>query len=199
MLKKYFLSAALCGLFAVATPAFANASFQTEEVPAQEQVVAISETAEMTPVEVADHAVATAEKSTRERQLEKARNAEENDSWGGVITIVAMSIVLMALIVLSILFLCFGKISAALLTKKKREAHGMEASFSTSNDDELDSGEVMAAIGMALAEHFGQAHDTEDTILTIKRMQKSYSPWNSKIYNLRQNPEVMSAPRRPLK
>ncbi len=29
----------------------------------------------------------------------------------------------------------------------------------------------------------------EDTILTIRRMRKAYSPWNSKIYNLRAVPE----------
>ena len=55
---------------------------------------------------------------------------------------------------------------------------------------------------MALAEHFGQGHDMEDTILTIKRMKKAYSPWNSKIYNMRQIPEVSAAhatARRPLK
>ncbi|WP_290390901.1 OadG family protein, partial [Paramuribaculum intestinale] len=48
-----------------------------------------------------------------------------------------------------------------------------------------DSGEVIAAISMALAEHSGHGHDMEDTILTIRRMRKAYSPWNSKIYNMR--------------
>ena len=43
---------------------------------------------------------------------------------------------------------------------------------------------------MALAEHFGDQHDMEDTIITIRRLKKAYSPWNSKIYNLRQTPEL---------
>ena len=135
-------------------------------------------------------------------QAEKARNAAENDSFGGAITIIAMSIVLAALIILSILFLLFGKISSATLTKKKREAHGVTADNSEEHHDELDSGEVIAAIGMALAEHFGQGHDMEDTVLTIKRMKKAYSQWNSKIYNLRETPDVKPASassRRPLK
>ena len=135
-------------------------------------------------------------------QAEKARNAAENDSFGGAITIIAMCIVLAALIILSILFLCFGKISTAVMSSKKRKAHGVTSETSEDHHDELDSGEVIAAIGMALAEHFGQGHDMEDTILTIKRMKKSYSPWNSKIYNMRHIPEISPAHaslRRPLK
>ncbi len=135
-------------------------------------------------------------------QAEKARNAAENDKFGGAITIIAMSIVLAALIILSILFLVFGKISSAILTSKKRKAHGVTPETSEEHHEELDSGEVIAAIGMALAEHFGQGHDIEDTILTIKRMRKSYSPWNSKIYNMRHMPEMTAASsslRRPLK
>lgn len=122
-------------------------------------------------------------------QAEKARNAAENDSWGGAITIIAMSIVLAALIVLSLLFLGFGKISSAIQKSKKREAHGVTEVDAQDHHDEEDSGEVIAAISMALAEHMGQGHDIEDTILTIKRMRKAYSPWNSKIYNMRSLPQ----------
>ena len=117
-------------------------------------------------------------------QAEKNQNAAENDGWGGAITIIAMCIVLSALIVLSILFMIFGKISETLLTSKKKKAKEA-AEHSPEDSHELAPGEVIAAIAMALTEHFGEGHDVEDTILTIRRMQKAYSPWNSKIYNLR--------------
>ncbi len=141
----------------------------------------------------------TARKMT---QAEKARNAAENDKYGGAITIIAMCIVLSVLIILSVLFLGFGKISTALHAYKKREAHGVTASEAETHHVESDSGEAIAAIAMALAEHLGQGHDMEDTILTIRRMRKAYSPWNSKIYNLRVVPEVdnrNAAHRRSLK
>lgn len=121
-------------------------------------------------------------------QAEKARNAAENDSFGGAITIIAMCIVLSALVILSVLFLIFGKISSSFHVSRKKKAHGVTSSTAEDHHDELDSGEVIAAISMALAEHFGQGHDMEDTILTIKRMRKAYSPWNSKIYNMRVMP-----------
>lgn len=128
-------------------------------------------------------------------QAEKARNAKENDGFGGAITIIAMCIVLSALVILSLLFLGFGKISSSLQKSRKRKAHGVTEHNAEDHHDELDSGEVIAAISMALAEHLGQHHDLEDTILTIKRMRKAYSPWNSKIYNMRVMP-VQSKPRR---
>lgn len=128
-------------------------------------------------------------------QAEKARNAKENDGFGGAITIIAMCIVLSALVILSLLFLGFGKISSSLQKSRKRKAHGVTENNAEDHHDELDSGEVIAAISMALAEHLGQHHDLEDTILTIKRMRKAYSPWNSKIYNMRVMP-VQSKPRR---
>lgn len=117
-------------------------------------------------------------------QAEKNRNAAENDGWGGAITIIAMCIVVSALVVLSILFLIFGKVSEAILTAKKKRAKAA-AQHAPHDDNGLASGEVIAAISLALTEYFGDKHDIEDTHLTIRRLQKAYSPWNSKIYNLR--------------
>lgn len=125
------------------------------------------------------------------KQAEKANNAAENDSFGGAITIIAMGIVVAALALLSLLFLIFGKISSWMITSKKKRAHGVNDETAEDHHNELDSGETIAAIGMALAEHFGQTHDMEDAILTIRRMKKSYSPWNSKIYNMRSIPPVI--------
>ena len=131
-------------------------------------------------------------------QAEKAENVKENDSWGGAITIIAMLIVIGALVVLSILFNIFGKISAGMLSKKKQEAQGKSVEDVDDHHDNVDSGEVIAAISAALAEHFNDQHDVEDYILTIRRMRRAYSPWNSKIYNIRQEPELAKNPTRPV-
>jgi len=45
------------------------------------------------------------------------------------------------------------------------------------------TGEVSAAISIALHLFFNELHDDEKTILTIKKISKRYSPWSSKIYN----------------
>jgi len=53
---------------------------------------------------------------------------------------------------------------------------------------EAASGDVYAAISMALYELNNEAHDIENMVLTIKRARISYSPWSSKIYGLTQLP-----------
>lgn len=120
----------------------------------------------------------------RMTQAEKNHNAAVNDGWGGAITIIAMCIVISALVVLSILFMIFGKVSESILTARKKKAK-TKAKHAPSDSNELASGEVIAAISLALADYLGGQHDIEDTHITIRRLQKAYSPWNSKIYNLR--------------
>lgn len=217
MLRKYILSVAFCGLAAFGAPIYMQAQEASEpDKECCEQVCKNATdcdacvNADQTNLNVEGdwtnseevNTIQESELTRKAIQAEKARNAAENDSFGGAITIIAMCIVLSALIVLSVLFLIFGKVSSSVITSKKRKAHGVTAETAEDHHDEIDSGEVIAAIGLALAEHLGQGHDMEDTILTIKRMKKSYSPWNSKIYNLRQTPEVHPASasaRRPLK
>ena len=58
------------------------------------------------------------------------------------------------------------------------------------NDDKIQpSAEVSAAIAMALNDLNGEVHDVENAILTFGKNNKSYSPWSSKIYNMRQLPD----------
>ncbi len=47
------------------------------------------------------------------------------------------------------------------------------------------SGEVNAAIAMALYSYFNELHDVESGIVTIQRVSKIYSPWSSKLYNMK--------------
>lgn len=119
MLKKKILSAAICMMLTVAAPAAAavSADPQSEFTP-QTEYTDVSQQGDQTNVEgnwVDSKEVNTVQQSELTRkaiQAEKARNAAENDSFGGAITIIAMFIVIGALVVLSLLFLGFGKISA---------------------------------------------------------------------------------------
>lgn len=135
--------------------------------------------------------VLESEMARKMNQVKKAENAKKYDSFGGGITIIAMCIVIGALIVLSVLFFFFGKISSWFLShKKKQTAKSLRKETDTPSDSNPDTGEVIAAISAALAQHFSTDHDKQDTILTIKRLRKAYSPWNSKIYNMRHSPEI---------
>jgi len=58
------------------------------------------------------------------------------------------------------------------------------------------SGQVCAAISMALVELDNEVHDIEHTILTISRIHRPYSPWSSKIYGINQAPNFIPNKRR---
>jgi Na+-transporting methylmalonyl-CoA/oxaloacetate decarboxylase gamma subunit len=184
MLKKSIIALMFCGAMAT-MPMAAQDANTTEPVAMETTVVAdnAGEAIEEVAVVSEDNA---GEALTAQQQ--KAENLKENDPNGGALTLMSMCIVIFALIVLSLLFLCFGKVSSKLQGQRKKEARG-------SSDESIeaslpDSGEAIAAIAAALAEHFSGKHDMEDTILTIKRMKRAYSPWNSKIYNMREVPQL---------
>jgi hypothetical protein len=47
------------------------------------------------------------------------------------------------------------------------------------------SGEEYAAIAMALYSFFGELHDAESNVITIRHNYKADSQWCSKIFNMR--------------
>ena len=109
-----------------------------------------------------------------------------NDPYGVSMAITAMGVVFCALLCLFICFKTVGKIAVALTSARTQKATGK-------TKEEIKgaapvSGEVYAAIAMALQMHDDDAHDYEDTILTISKVEKRYSPWSSKLYGLRENP-----------
>ncbi len=112
----------------------------------------------------------------------------ERDENGFGMTIMAMCIVFSALLLLCLCFYGIGAINKSISRLNKMKAHGIDTS-AVENVSSVahDSGEEIAAIVMALHEHLN-AHDTENTILTINKVKRAYSPWSSKIYGLREVP-----------
>lgn len=103
---------------------------------------------------------------------------------GIFISVVGYIIVFLALVMLYLVFSNLAKVLNRNLRKKLR-AKGVET---TDEDDLTIPGEVGAAISTALHLHFAEVHDFENTVLTIQKVQKPYSPWSSKLYGLRQTP-----------
>ena len=118
---------------------------------------------------------------------DKIEKFQRLDSAGIMLTLMAMAIVFSALLMLSICFYVFGKINASIARKNKAAAHSGKQSTISEDEIEEDSSEAIAAITMALYQHLN-AHDYEDTVLTINKVKRAYSPWSSKIYTLRETP-----------
>lgn len=49
----------------------------------------------------------------------------------------------------------------------------------------IHSGEVNAAIAMAIYSYLNELHDVESGVMTIKRVSRHYSPWSSKLYSMK--------------
>ena len=102
-----------------------------------------------------------------------------------ILTVLGYSIVFLALL---FLFLTFFNITKLLNYKLKRKLKESGKTI-VETEDKVISGEVSAAISLALMIHFREVHDFESTVITMKKVQKPYSPWSSKIYGLRHYPE----------
>lgn len=127
--------------------------------------------------------------STNNKTLDsnaKMEKFEEHDSVGIGMSISAMSVVFCGLILLYISFKIVGKVAVNLSKRNTMKSKGIDKE--TAKELSQAPGEVYAAISMALHEMQDEVHDVEETVLTITRVKRSYSPWSSKIYTLRENP-----------
>ncbi len=106
------------------------------------------------------------------------------DPWGIGMTVIGYVVVFLALLFLYLIFSNLTRILNFNLVRLLKKTGKMK-------EDKKDlsiSGEVNAAIAMALHLYFAEVHDKESYELTINKVSRTYSPWSSKIYGLRQHP-----------
>lgn len=120
----------------------------------------------------------------------KMEKFEEKDAVGIGMSISAMSVVFVGLILLYVSFKIVGRVSVNLSKRNAMKVKGI-TDKKEAKEKRLGEapGEVLAAVGMALHEVQNDVHDLEETILTITRVKRTYSPWSSKIYTLRHTPK----------
>lgn len=91
---------------------------------------------------------------------------------------IGIGVVFIALCILVVLFQLQQKIILS-NTKRKLVKGGKKEEEIT----DIAANEI-AAISMALHLFMNDMHDEESNVITIKRIERRYSPWNSKIYGL---------------
>ena len=121
--------------------------------------------------------VTPAATNTVEQGEGKVAKFKRMDSRGLGMTVMCMAVVFSALAILWWLFAIIGKIFASTIssTKKAPVKEAVPAPVAPAAKNDADD-EVMAAICMALHEHFGNVHDEESDVLTIVG---GASGWNS--------------------
>jgi len=99
-------------------------------------------------------------------------------------SLIGVGIVLASLFLLYITFKYVAKLYGMEFRKKNVEPQRT----GVQTEGEI-SGEVNAAIALALHLYRTQLHDNEDAVITMKKVARTYSPWSSKIYGLTKNPK----------
>ena len=93
-------------------------------------------------------------------------------------------------LVLLLLYLVFDRLPVVLgiATKARKQARDMRESLMNGKrkaaQQEVITGEVCAAIALAIHLHLADQHDEENRNLTIQKISRAYSPWSSKIYGV---------------
>ncbi|MFI3299430.1 MAG: OadG family transporter subunit [Rikenellaceae bacterium] len=124
-----------------------------------------------------------------EEPIKKSDVFLEEDPNGTAMAATAMSVVFSALIMLYFVFNFVGKVykrSAARKNAAKEVA--VKSPVATTGGSKVISGEVVAAISVALRLYEEDLHDNESNVITINKVARAYSPWSSKIYSIRETP-----------
>ena len=117
------------------------------------------------------------------------------DPSGTGMTMIAMSVVFMGLAALYFFFKMTSKVLAIDVRKQLAARSLIKAKAGKAETADSDreglviTGEINAAIAMTLHLYSSELHDAENTVLTINKVSRTYSPWSSKIYGLRKLPK----------
>lgn len=122
----------------------------------------------------------------------------EVDPSGSGMAFVAMTVVFTALAILFVFFKNLSRVLKMDMSKQRIARTLAKARLGRDTEGAVDkpeteeefnvSGEVNAAIAMTLYLYSAELHDAENTVLTINKVSRTYSPWSSKIYGLRKSP-----------
>lgn len=105
------------------------------------------------------------------------------EAGGYTISVVSIIVVFVALAILIFIFMTIPKVlEMNIKNKLKKSGKTEERQAINSNAD------VNVAIAMGLHMYLDELHDEESNIITIRNAQKQYSPWNSKIYGVQNQP-----------
>jgi glutaconyl-CoA/methylmalonyl-CoA decarboxylase subunit delta len=121
-----------------------------------------------------------------------AKTFAQQDPYGFIMAMLGMGIVFSILILTYLIFSNTPKLFAPAFRQKMKDLfkkkHPESAEVETAPETIIESdltGEINAAIAAAIHLYRSELHDFEDTVITMKKVSKSYSPWSSKIYGLR--------------
>lgn len=103
-----------------------------------------------------------------------------------MVTLLGFGLVFLLLVVLIYVLKLFGFIMRPRIKMEKpaEVPEAVGAPRTESSKTITLTGEATAAIAMALHLYYNGVHDEEHTQVTIRKVERRYSPWNSKLYGM---------------
>jgi len=116
----------------------------------------------------------------------KSELVQAQDQYGIILTIISMTVVFSALFIIYVLLKLSARLNLLVpvwIKKYQDKKQGISSEVAMKkviDPTKADSGEELAAIGMAIHLHFNKNHDYESEIITIETPKVHASPWAQK-------------------
>lgn len=103
-----------------------------------------------------------------------------------MVTLLGFALVCVLLVVLIYVLKLFGFIMRPRVKVEKPQEvpAAVGAPRKETSESITLTGEATAAIAMALHLYYNGIHDEEPTHVTLRKVERRYSPWNSKLYGM---------------
>ena len=119
------------------------------------------------------------------RVAKQAEKIKQSDPIGIGLTAVAVGVVFLALVCIALLISGSGKLVARTEQKSKENGKSKkDHAIKPVSDGSSHEEEVYAAIGTAIYLYNEELHDEEETVITIQKVEREWTPWNAKFYNM---------------
>ncbi len=93
--------------------------------------------------------------------------------------------VFIALVCIALLITGSGKLITRSEERSKNKGKKESAIKPVSDGSSASTeNEIYAAIGTAIYLYNEELHDEEDTVITIQKVEREWTPWNAKYYNM---------------
>lgn len=172
-------------LKAVACQGFSTSSYAFQLNPVEDEIIIVGKNAvgyDMNFISFANGLENISQTSTFHYHVPKqAERIKASDPHGLGLAIVAISVVFFALVCVMFIMFGYGGLIQRIQNRHNKTAQGSTDAVAKSTSQE---GEVCAAIAAAIYAYAQDLHDVEDTIITIQKVERAWTPWNAKFYNM---------------
>lgn len=117
--------------------------------------------------------------------LKQSERIQASDPHGAGLAIVAIMVVFSALVCIFFIMDRYGTLITKIQDRRSKKSAAKDEGTTPTKSKDV-AGEVYAAIAAAIYAYDADLHDDEETVITIQKVERAWTPWNAKFYNMNQ-------------